>query len=57
MQDYFQTLADAGLLVERLREPVPSDDAVARNAAYRRWQRVPMFLFLRAVKTASESAL
>jgi hypothetical protein len=36
--------------MERLREPAASDEAVAHRLAYRRWQRVPMFLQLRAVK-------
>lgn len=41
LQEYFEALAAAGLAVEALRE-LPGDTA--------RWQRVPMFLFLRAVK-------
>ncbi len=39
--EYFDVLADAGLAVEAIRE-VPGDTP--------RWRRVPMFLFMRAVK-------
>jgi SAM-dependent methyltransferase len=46
---YVDALADAGLLIERLREPPVPEEAVAapRN---RRWQRLPLFLHIRAVK-------
>ena len=41
LQDYFEALSAAGLSVDALRE-VPGDTV--------RWQRLPMFLFFRAVK-------
>ncbi len=50
LRDYARALEDAGLLIERLREPAASAQAVAASAAYRRWQRLPMFLHLRAMK-------
>jgi SAM-dependent methyltransferase len=45
LEEYFDALAAAGLVVDRLREPVPS--AGSRD---KRWHRYPMFLMLRAVK-------
>jgi SAM-dependent methyltransferase len=50
LQDYARALESAGLLIERIREPVATDEAVASRASYLRWQRVPMFLQIRAVK-------
>ncbi len=46
MQDYFAALFDAGLVVDLVREPVPS----TREGRLERWHRVPMFLHIRAVK-------
>ncbi|TMF31726.1 MAG: class I SAM-dependent methyltransferase [Chloroflexi bacterium] len=50
LEDYCRALESAGFLVERVREPAASDDAVDKQPGYRRWQRVPLFLQLRAVK-------
>jgi len=41
---------DAGLLIEALREPQPSDGFVLRFPISARRRRVPMFLHLRALK-------
>lgn len=49
LQDYVAACADAGLLVERLREPAVPDEAL-RSRRDRRWQRLPMFLHIRAVR-------
>jgi SAM-dependent methyltransferase len=47
IESYFLALEEAGLLVETLREPkVP--DRVVKSDRGRRWQRVPLFLHLRA---------
>jgi SAM-dependent methyltransferase len=46
LETYIQALAAAGLLTETIREVRPA----AQDAAARRWQRIPMFLHLRAVK-------
>jgi len=47
IESYFLALEEAGLLVEILREPrVP--DHVVKSDRGRRWQRVPLFLHLRA---------
>jgi SAM-dependent methyltransferase len=50
LEAYFRALADAGLLTETIREVRPSDQVVSQHPGDRRWQRVPMFLHLRAVK-------
>lgn len=46
---YARALERAGLLIESLREPVPPDHAVL-DRPLRRWQRIPAFLHIRAVK-------
>jgi SAM-dependent methyltransferase len=48
LEAYFEALAAAGFLVERLREP-PVPDAAVRSPRDVRWQRTPLFLHLRAV--------
>ncbi|HEU5419190.1 MAG TPA: class I SAM-dependent methyltransferase [Streptosporangiaceae bacterium] len=50
LEAYFAALADAGLLTETIREVRAPDEAVARDPAARRWQRIPLFLHLRAVR-------
>src|SRR4029453_7435419 len=47
IETYFRALEEAGLLVEALREPKVPDDAVVSESG-RRWQRLPLFLHLRA---------
>ena len=49
LEAYTEALAGAGFLIERLREPPVPDEAVATPRT-RRWQRVPLFLHVRAVK-------
>jgi SAM-dependent methyltransferase len=49
LEAYAEALADAGFLIERLREPAVPEAAVRRPRA-RRWQRLPLFLHVRAVK-------
>jgi SAM-dependent methyltransferase len=46
-ESYFLALEEAGLLVEALREPKIPDHAVVLQRS-RRWQRLPLFLHLRA---------
>jgi SAM-dependent methyltransferase len=50
LEAYFRALAEAGLLTETIREVKPSDEVAARDPAVRRWQRIPLFLHLRAIK-------
>lgn len=49
IQDYFGALEEAGLLDEALREPAVPDHAVGSERG-RRWQRLPLFLHLRALR-------
>jgi SAM-dependent methyltransferase len=52
IETYLRALEASGLLTEALREVRAPDEVVARDPAARRWQRIPMFLHLRAVKPA-----
>jgi SAM-dependent methyltransferase len=47
LESYFRALEEAGLLVEALREPGIPDHAIVRERS-RRWQRLPLFMHLRA---------
>jgi ubiquinone/menaquinone biosynthesis C-methylase UbiE len=47
IESYFSALEKAGFLVESLREPAMPEHAAASDAQ-RRWQRLPLFLHLRA---------
>jgi len=47
LESYFLALEEAGLLVEALREPAVPEDAIKSDAG-RRWQRLPLFLHIRA---------
>jgi SAM-dependent methyltransferase len=49
IQAYVNALAEAGLVVERLRETDVPDSGIVRPRS-RRWQRIPLFLHLRASK-------
>jgi SAM-dependent methyltransferase len=49
LEAYTEALADAGLLIERLREPALPEHGIDRPRS-RRWQRLPLFLHVRAVK-------
>jgi SAM-dependent methyltransferase len=52
LHTYTEAINGAGLLIDRLREvPVP-EQAVTRPRS-RRWQRLPLFLHLRALKPAA----
>jgi SAM-dependent methyltransferase len=46
---YAEALHDAGSLIERMKEPAFPERAIAAPRQ-RRWQRVPLFLHLRALK-------
>ncbi len=49
LQDYTAACNDAGFLIDLLREPAIPEEAV-RAPSQRRWQRLPLFLHLRAVR-------
>jgi ubiquinone/menaquinone biosynthesis C-methylase UbiE len=46
IESYALALEEAGLHIEAIREPKPTDP----SARYERWLRIPMFMLLRAVK-------
>ena len=50
LEAYSRALEAAGLVIEVLREPPQRDEAVAKDPAEQRWQRLPVFLFFRAVR-------
>jgi SAM-dependent methyltransferase len=50
LEAYSRALEAAGLLTEAIREVRAPDQAVARDRRARRWQRIPLFLHLRAIK-------
>jgi SAM-dependent methyltransferase len=52
LHDYFDALADAGFLIERLTEPSPGDAYVRRFPEVAAWRREPFLLHLRAVRAA-----
>jgi SAM-dependent methyltransferase len=50
LETYFRALERAGLLVEALREPQPSEEVFAARPRAARWLRVPCFVAVRARK-------
>ncbi|MGB2693682.1 MAG: class I SAM-dependent methyltransferase [Dehalococcoidia bacterium] len=52
LEDYVRALEEAGFLIERVREPIPSSEQVTQRPSLEGWRRVPLFLFIRAVKRA-----
>src|SRR5262245_29655975 len=49
LESYFLALEEAGLVAEAVREPRVPDHAV-KSGRGRRWQRLPLFLHLRALR-------
>ena len=49
LETYAAALSSAGLLIEQIREPALPEHAIQRLSS-RRWQRLPLFLHIRAVK-------
>jgi len=50
LEDYMRAFEKAGLLVEAIREPRQRDEIVEADPSEARWQRLPMFLFIRLRK-------
>jgi hypothetical protein len=50
LEAYMRAVEAAGLLTEAIREVRAPDHVVARDPRARRWQRIPLFLHLRAIK-------
>jgi SAM-dependent methyltransferase len=49
LEAYTEALARSGFLIERLREPAVPESGIVRPRR-RRWQRLPLFLHLRALR-------
>jgi SAM-dependent methyltransferase len=49
LEAYSLAMERAGLLIEAIRELRVPDEFVQRDPAQRRWQRIPLFLHIRAV--------
>jgi len=49
IETYIEALAHAGMVIERLREPGAPESAISAPRG-RLWQRVPLFLHVRALK-------
>jgi len=50
LEAYFRALQRSGFLVEALTEPTENDESIGERPARARWQRLPLFLDLRARK-------
>ncbi len=50
LEDYARALEDAGLIIDRIGEPTPTESQVAEHPSLARWRRIPLFLVLRALK-------
>jgi len=53
LEHYFAAFGSAGLLIDALREPKPPDRTIERDAGELRWARLPLFLFMRAIKVSA----
>ena len=51
LEAYSRAMEKNGLEIQALREPAAPDETVAKNPPGARWQRIPVFLMWRAVKT------
>jgi Methylase involved in ubiquinone/menaquinone biosynthesis len=50
LEDYTRALQGAGFLIECLREPVPSPDDIGKRPSLEPWQRIPAYVFIRAIR-------
>lgn len=50
LEAYFRALERAGFMIQAVREPQASDDAVDLSPSENRWRRIPMFLMWSAVR-------
>jgi SAM-dependent methyltransferase len=50
LEAYFTALERAGFMIQAVREPRASDQAVDRSPSEARWRRIPMFLMWSAVR-------
>lgn len=52
---YTKALENSGFVIERIEEPTPSLDSVAERPRSAKWRRVPLFMFIRAMKLPQHS--
>jgi SAM-dependent methyltransferase len=52
LETYTRALEDAGLLIEKVREPSAPAGYISDTGHRGRWERIPMFLWFRALKPA-----
>ncbi|MFN2594849.1 MAG: class I SAM-dependent methyltransferase [Actinomycetota bacterium] len=50
LEEYTLALEENGFVIELIREPRPSEEAVAERPALAQWRRLPLFMFFRARK-------
>ncbi len=50
LEDYTQALESGGFAIDRIREPAPTKEQVAKRPTLERWRHAPLFLFVRAVR-------
>lgn len=50
LESYTRALGSSGLLIEAIREVRPPDQLAGQDPAASRWQRIPLFLHLLAIK-------
>jgi hypothetical protein len=50
LEAYTRALEREGFLLELLREPRPTKHQIARYPESARWQRIPCFVHMRAIK-------
>ena len=55
LEAYSAALEEGGFVIERIREPRQTAEAVENNPAEARWQRLPNFLFIRARKVLMQA--
>jgi len=55
LQEYANAFTDNGFVLDLIHEPRPTDEVVARRPGLAQWQRLPLFLFVRATKRADPS--
>lgn len=51
LQAYTSALADAGLVIADLREPVPAEALSGDQQGLERWRRIPLFLWINAERS------
>jgi SAM-dependent methyltransferase len=47
---YAEAVERAGLVIDRIKEPLPASTAVSARPEWKKAERIPMFLFLRAIR-------